>query len=206
MSPSFLYLEDIRNRTSMNKLWNGNTFVYSSDEILPILYEFYSHLYDENSTASLPMIDEFLASLTSLPHLDSCESLTGPITCKEIEDAIYKLNVGRSPSSDGLTTTFYKTFAELLSPVLEEVYKSIFQNGQLSFTQHLAIIALIFKKGEPWLVPNYQLISLTNNYYKILAYILTNRLMDLLPSVIHPHQTAYMPGQFIGTNIQSVQD
>ncbi len=46
---------------------------------------------------------------------------------------------------------------------------------------------------------------MTNNDYKILAYILTNRLTDL-PSVIHPHQTAYMPGQFIGTNIQSVQD
>ena len=97
MSPSFLHLEDIQNKTFMNKLWNGNTFVYSSDEILLILHEFYSHLYDENSAASLSMIDKFLASLTSLPHLDSCESLISPITCKEIKDAIYKLNVGKSP-------------------------------------------------------------------------------------------------------------
>ena len=95
------------------------------------------------------MIDEFLASLTNLPHLDNCESLIGLITCKEIEDAIQKLNVGKSPGLDGLTTNFYKTFAKLLLPVLEEVYKTIFQNGQLSFTQCLAIIALIFKKGEP---------------------------------------------------------
>ncbi len=101
------------------------------------------------------MIDEFLASLTDLPYLDNCKSLIGPITCKEIEDAIHKLNVGKSPGSDGLTTIFYKTFAEFLSPILEEVYKSIFQTGQLSFTQYLAIIALIFKKGESWLVPNY---------------------------------------------------
>ena len=154
MSP-FLHLEDIQNKTFMNKLWNRNTFVYSSNEILPILHEFYSHLYDENSATSLPMIDEFLSSLTDLPHLDNCESLIGPITCKEIEDAIHKLNVGKSPGSDGLTTTFYKTFTEFLLPVLEEVYKSIFQVGQLSFTQRLAIIALIFKKGESWLVPNY---------------------------------------------------
>ena len=155
ISPSFLHLEDIQNKTFMNKLWNGNTFVYSFDEILPILHEFYSHLYDKNSSASLPMIDKFLSSLTDLPHLDNCESLIGPITCKEIEDAIHKLNMGKSPGSDSLTTIFYKIFAEFLSPVLEEVYKSIFQVGQLSFTQCLAIIALIFKKGESWLVPNY---------------------------------------------------
>ncbi len=50
------------------------------------------------------------------------------------------------------------------------------------------------------------LISLTNCNYKILAYILTMYLEELLPSVIHPNQTAYMKSHFIGTNIHSVQD
>lgn len=180
MSPSFLHLEDIRKKTRMNKLWNGNTFAYASEEILPILHDFYSHHYDEGASCPLMEIDTFLQSLADLPHLDHADTLNGPITCREIETAIQKLNLGKSPSSDGLTTAFYKNFAELLSPILEEVFKGIFQNGHLSFTQRLAIIALIFKKGEPWLVPNYRPISLTNNDYKILAYILIIYLLSFI--------------------------
>ena len=53
---------------------------------------------------------------------------------------------------------------------------------------------------------NYRPISLTNMDYKILAYVLTNRLEEHLPFLISLHQTAYMKGKFIGTNIQCVQD
>ncbi len=149
MSPSFLHLEYIRNKASMNKLWNGSKFVDSSDEILPILHDFYSHLYDENDSHMVSQINTFLCSLTDLPQLYYSETMIGPISCKEIEDVIHKLNAGKLPGSDGLTTEFYKTFAELLLPILEEVFKMIFEDRQLSFTQCLAIIALIFKKGEP---------------------------------------------------------
>ena len=47
---------------------------------------------------------------------------------------------------------------------------------------------------------------MTNADYKILAYVLTNRLELHLPFLISPQQTAYMKGCFIGTNIRSVQD
>ncbi len=53
---------------------------------------------------------------------------------------------------------------------------------------------------------NYRLISLTNTDYKVLAYILSNRLEKHLTVIISSQQTAYMKGQFIGTNIRSVQD
>ena len=53
---------------------------------------------------------------------------------------------------------------------------------------------------------NYRPISLTNMDYKILAYVLTNRLEEHLPFLISPYQTTYIKGRFIGTNIRSVQD
>ncbi len=42
--------------------------------------------------------------------------------------------------------------------------------------------------------------------YKILTYVLTARLLPHLNDIIHPNQIAYMPGQFISTNIRFVQD
>ncbi len=68
------------------------------------------------------------------------------------------------------------------------------------------IIILLFEKGDPLQVPNYRPISLTNNDYKILVYILADRLSSCLLDIIHPLQTAYMHERFIGTNICAVQD
>ncbi len=70
----------------------------------------------------------------------------------------------------------------------------------------MAIIILLFKKGDPKMLGNYQPISLMNADYKILAYILSDHLSDHLLDVIAVNQMAYMTGQFIGTNITYVQD
>ena len=70
----------------------------------------------------------------------------------------------------------------------------------------MAIIVLIFKKGDQQFIGDYRPISLSNCDYKILAYILTGRLEDFLPNIIHPNQIAYMKNRFIGTNIRLVQD
>ncbi len=72
--------------------------------------------------------------------------------------------------------------------------------------QKVAIIILLFKKGDHYLLSNFKLISLTNGDYKILAYILSNHLNDHLSDVIAVNQTVYILGRFIGTNIWSVQD
>ncbi len=42
--------------------------------------------------------------------------------------------------------------------------------------------------------------------YKILAYVLIDRLKTTLSTCIHPAQSAYLKGKFIGTNIRKVQD
>ncbi len=107
---------------------------------------------------------------------------------------------------DGLTVDFYTYFADTLSDILAAVFNKIFAEKQLTFSQRMAIIILLFKKGNHQLVENYRPISLTNTDYKILAYILTMRLETHLVDIIHTNQTAYMPKRFIGINIHSVQD
>ncbi len=124
----------------------------------------------------------------------------------EVEIAIKKLHSGKTPGSDGLTSEFYKHFCQDTSAILCDVFNAILDHGELSPTQKLAIIILLFKKGHKDQLENYHPISLINTDYKILAYILVGRLSPHLESLISQNQTAYMPGRFIGNNIQSVQD
>ncbi len=86
------------------------------------------------------------------------------------------------------------------------VFNQILEDSSLSPSQKLAIIILIFKKGNPRVATNYRPILLTNCDYKILAYVFVKRIEPFLSEIIHSNQTAYMKEQFIGSNVRSVQD
>ncbi len=45
------------------------------------------------------------------------------ISIEEIKEAIKQTKPNKSPGSDGLTHEFYKTFIEVLTPILWELYK-----------------------------------------------------------------------------------
>ena len=76
----------------------------------------------------------------------------------------------------------------------------------MSYTQRLALISLIFKKGERNLLKNYRPISLTNTDYKIIASIFAKRLQNILPGVINENQSAYIKGRYIGENARLILD
>ncbi len=78
--------------------------------------------------------------------------------------------------------------------------------GNLTATQKIAIRVLLFKKGDSHDVGNYRPISLTNVDYKILAYILLAHFQPFIDEIVHPAQTAYISGKYIGTNICKIQD
>ncbi len=159
----------------------GTTYVKTSDEILPVLHDFYRYLYEKVETKSNQEIEDFLTSL-SLPKIRDPVILLGDITPQEVELAIKKLHPGKAPGLDGLTTDLYSHFSDQLYDILTQVYNEAFKTTSLSYSQRLAIIILLYKKGDSHLVENYQPISLTNTDYKILAYILTMHLDSLLES------------------------
>ncbi len=205
----FLHLEDVRMNDPLSSLKNKKGIECTNmDEILEILQDFYQELYSADELSLIELeIKGFLNNITSLPCLKSVPpELVGPITTAEVEVAIKCLHLGKAPGSDELTADFYKHYSEYLVDVLVKVFNKIYGSKDLTPTQKLAIITLIFKKGDTSLVMNYWPISLTNCDYKILAYILVSHLEGSLPLLIHPNQIAYMKEHFIGMNIHSVQD
>ena len=171
---------------------------------LEVLRDFYADLYSFQDVVSESEMREFIAQLP-LPTLKG-DVDEGPITQREVLDAIGKLKLGKAPGTDGLTAIFYKKFASMIAPLLCSAFNAAFQDGSLSLSQHVAILVLLFKKGCLLDAGNYRPILLTNVDYKILAYVLTAHLKPALDDIILPSQTTYLPGRFIGTNIRKIQD
>ena len=70
----------------------------------------------------------------------------------------------------------------------------------------LAIISLIFKKGDRLLLKNWRPISLLNVDYKIGAKVLATRLKSVLPSLLNPDQTCNVPRRTIVDSLCLIRD
>ena len=78
--------------------------------------------------------------------------------------------------------------------LFEEVSK-IFQNGSVPPHLNKILITLISKCPRANCLASFKPISLGNIAYKVVMKIIVKRLRPLLPSLISPLQTAFVPGK-----------
>lgn len=113
----------------------------------------------------------------------------------EIRDAINLLKVNTAPGSDGITTDFYKLFAELLAPFLLEVFTESVTKSTLPTSMTQGVICLIPKpKKDLLLLDNWRPINLLNNDYKLFALIFAIRVDSVLDTVVDEKQSGFMSG------------
>ena len=195
-------------KNKITKLVDENGKCYTTDKnILDCCSSFYSKLYD-SKCAKKAEIDKYLNQGTSLPilSLEDQNMCEGTVTLNECEKAIKIMKNNKSLGSDGLTVEFYKTFWPDIANILVDSFNEAFSMGNLSYSQNLSILTLIYKKGDQTNLKNYRPISLTNVDYRILAFTLALRLQKAIGNVISPEQSGYVKNRFIGTNIRAILD
>ena len=168
--------------------------------------DFYSTLYKRRSTKGKEECLEYLKTL-KIPKLsdverESCEDL---LTKKECWDALHRMKHDKSPGSDGLTKEFYVCFFNEVSNTLITALNHSFTTGMLSTSQRQAVITLIEKKGEDKrFMKNWWPISLINVDTKIASKALAARMENVLTSIVHCNQTAYVKDRYIGESIRLI--
>ena len=81
-----------------------------------------------------------------------------------------------------------------------------YETGILPPSFRKIIISLLFKKGSRDLLKNYRPISLSNTDYKILGFILAERMQKVVNKLVGPQQTAYINKRFIGNSCRLTID
>ena len=110
-----------------------------------------------------------------------CEEV---LTIDECTQAVQRLQINKTPGSDGLTSEFYKAFWDDLKNILVDSINEGFRKGELSNTQRKGVNTLLYKNGERVDLDNWRPISLLNYDYKICAMAYLLRLQKVLDKLI----------------------
>ena len=185
---------------------NAQGMVVSSiSAIIRVWCLFYVQLF---TAAILVPTDQafFIDSLErSLSPAEStlCE---GVINEEECLKALRQMKSNKSPGVDGLPYEFYTCFWPVFGEDLVSVYNDCFSSGCLSFSQRTGLITLLYKKGDKLDTKNWRPISLLCTDYKILAKVLTNRLVAVISSVVGPEQVCGVPSRLSSEHIRLIKD
>ncbi|GBG78679.1 hypothetical protein CBR_g27902 [Chara braunii] len=180
----------------------GNTV-----EVLNYVELFYKELYKEEEEWSqedmkdLPLEEVWSKCSTSITA-EQKEALDGPITLEEVTGVLAMMQKGKAPGPDGMPVEYLMVAAQAVLPAICEAFNSLFA-GEVRppWTFGQAKIILLYKKGSVEDIRNWRPISLLSAPYKLYAKVLANRVGRLLPGLIHPTQTGFVPHKQILANV-----
>lgn len=208
----FLRLEKQRSREKiMSSVTREDGKTISDDKsILEECRSFYQKLYTED-TDDLVDMKEIVQAVQEMDHPTlsdvSRDQLEAPLDKTELKKALSKMNINKSPGTDGLPPKFYSAlWGQVSSHFLESLNRSL-QEGRLSTEQRRGVITLIPKKDvDRRMIANWRPITLLNSDYKIFTKALALRLQRHIPPIIHTNQTEFMQRRCIGENLRIIED
>jgi len=120
---------------------------------------------------------------------------------QEIKNVVMNMNEDASPGPDGFNGLFFKTFWHIVKDDVVEAVKEFFKGGTLPKGYTCSNISLIPKIQNPTQFADLRPISVSNFTYKIIARTMLNRLNKILPKIIAPEQSGFVPNRTIHDNI-----
>ncbi|KAL9974209.1 hypothetical protein ACROYT_G011222 [Oculina patagonica] len=180
----------------------------NAKQILDQIEAYFRDLYTSAKTFSHDEYNEFTQHL-QIPKLsdEDRDSLEGPLSYEECKNVLESFQNDKSPGEDGFTVEFYKFFYDLLGENLLACLNEAYEVNELTISQRRGIITLLPKEDGSLLdLHNWRPITLLNVDFKIAAKAIAKRLEKFLPNLIHPDQTGFVKGRYIGENIRLISD
>ena len=191
------YFYQLEKKRGNDQMWykilnDSGNFLHGTQKIQRRQVESYESLYKsqdlpENGHVRNTFLQNIKTKLSEMSHLN----LNKDISLTELSSALFKMKNNKSPGQDGICVEFYEIGLD---------------DRRLTHSQYLAIIKLLYKKGDRHNVKNSRPISLLNVDFKILSKTLAERIKCVLPEIIHTDQRGCIQGRFIGENIRLIED
>ncbi|KAA3472035.1 reverse transcriptase [Gossypium australe] len=179
-----------RRRNKIEGIQNTlGTWITDPETLKQMTMEYFQKLFTPESDICLNHIRGAFPELTEQEKRD----LRREFTIEDIRTALFQMHPNKAPGPDGFHALFFQRFWDTLKeamcgfllPILNEDASPEKVNGTL--------ITLIPKNEAPQDLTHFRPISLCNVLYKIIPKCLVNRIKPILPQLISPNQSSFVP-------------
>lgn len=134
------------------------------------------------------------------------KDLERPVTNLEILQTINRMGGLKAPGPDGFQAVFYQTQWDIIGGDLSSFIKGAFESPETIAELNDTLISLIPKMEVVSCMKHFRPISLCNVSYKIVTKIIAQRLRTLMPQLIGPCQSSFVPNRQSGDNVIIAQE
>ena len=135
------------------------------------------------------------------------QSLTNIITLEEVIAAITQAPNNKAPGPDGIPSEFYAHFIDIAAPKLRTMFNNILLQGTLppELWKFSKCVLIPKKTTNLNQLANWRPITLENCDLKIFSQVLSNRLQQIVSSIIGPEQTGFIAGHRIHHSVLTIE-
>ena len=120
---------------------------------------------------------------------------TSDITEEEVDAAQARLKNNKAPGPDGVVAELYAWLKDDGKKCLHAAPQENWRRKKIGEYENAANIASLYKKGDHENPENYRPISLLNVTYKLMAYIVHQRISEKLDPLLGDLQSGFRPGR-----------
>jgi hypothetical protein len=176
----------------------GGGVVESEEDLGAYISNFYKSLF---LSSAGPTNDDLLRHIPQVVSDEMNVNLNRPYTGEEIKEALESIGDLKAPGPDGMPAVFFKKFWQVVGEKIQEEVLAFLNGGVMPEGWNETTIVLIPKTKNPERIIEYRPISLCNVLYKIISKVLANWLKVILPNIISPTQSTFVPGRMITDNV-----
>ncbi|XP_019198912.1 PREDICTED: uncharacterized protein LOC109192673 [Ipomoea nil] len=193
-----------KSRSSVHRLLDDNgVWISDASEMRSHVRNFYSQLFLGESNGILG--GGLHANFPRLREIDwAC--FNRAVSKEEVHNALKDMKPFKAPGPDGFQAGFYQHMWPKTGDDVFRLVQQAFLTGVLPEGLNDTLIALIPKVKGPETIKQFRPISLCNVSYKIITKTITNRLKLILPKIVGPYQSSFVPGRQITDNVLIFQE
>lgn len=167
------------------------------NHINSIFIDYFTNIF---ATSNPTNMQDTIEVVKNIIKPDMHEYLQQDFTATEVFEAIRQMKSSAAPGPDGLPALFYQSYwAEIGTEIIEYALNILNNNGDPGNINH-TFLCLIPKVKKPTLPSDFRPIALCNVILKIIIKTIANRIKKVIPSIISPQQSAFLPNRLISDN------
>jgi len=178
-------------------------WISSAEEIKHLVVDYFATLFTEPLAS--PRIDLPSGLFPRLPETTLTE-LSKPYSSTEILRALRSMAPFKAPGPDGFPALFFRRYWNLVGPSTCELVLGVLNGRHLPEGLNDTFLVLLPKVDHPHKINQFRPIGLCNVAYKLVTKVLVHRLQKILPNLISPSQSSFVPGRQISDNIVIMQE